>query len=252
MAEQPDNADAWYSTAQSHARDGEQAQAVVAYSSVLEHDPNHVKALVGRGMALQQIGEHEAAIRDFSDVIERTPQWAGLYVAFYCRACSQKALGRLEATIEDASRAIERNPNHIDALYLRGTVLKELGQTENAIEDLSVVLQADPNCHEAYYARGTLFHLRGRWQEAVDDFSAFLEYTPASDGIVTDCHRLRGIAAYELGQHEAALADLSAAIESAPTDATSYFRRSQVFQSMGDAERAKEDFTKATSLSQEN
>lgn len=248
---EPDDADAWYSAAQRHARVGEQAQAVVAYSSVLAHDPDHVKARVGRGMALQQTGEHDAAIRDFSDVIERTPQWAGLYVVFYCRACSQKALGRLDATIEDASRAIERNPNHIDALYLRGTALKEIGQTENAIEDLNIVLQADPNYHDAYYARGTIFHLRGQWREAVDDFTAFLKHAPASNGFVIDCHRLRAIAAYELGQHESALVDLSSAIESDPSDAPSYFRRSQVFQAMGDAERAKADIIKATSLDQE-
>jgi tetratricopeptide (TPR) repeat protein len=242
------NADSWYAIAQNHNCGGQFAEAVAAYSTALECDPHHAKARLGRGLALQQTGEHEAAIRDFTDVVQRFPKWAGLYITYYSRAYSYKALGRLTAAVDDCNQVMQGNPDHIDALYLRGVALKELGDFEHAAEDLNAVIEADPTYHEAYYARGTLFYMQRRWEEAIADLSDFLRHASPADGIVVDSHRLRGIAAFELGRNQAALEDLSLAIEANSTDASTYMRRSQVFKAMGDSDRAEVDFKKANSL----
>ena len=135
------NGDSWYAIAQNHNCGGQFAEAVAAYSTALEFDPHHAKARLGRGLALQRMGEHEAAIRDFTEVIQRFPTWAGLSIAYYSRAGSYKALGQLTAAVDDCNQVMQSNADQIDALYLRGTALKELGDIEHAAEDLNAVIR---------------------------------------------------------------------------------------------------------------
>jgi tetratricopeptide (TPR) repeat protein len=242
------DADAWYRIAQNHNAAGQYLEAVAAYSAALERDPGHTTARLGRGLALQRMGMHEAAVDDFSEVIERYPEWEGMYLAYYSRALSENALQELEATVDDCNEVLRIKPDHVDALYLRGITLKALGDTERAIEDIDAVLVADARYREAYYSRGTLFYMMGRWEEAIDDFTSFLGSASITGEDVTNSYRLRGIAAHQLGQHAAALNDLSSAIERDPNSATTYLRRSQVYAAMGDSARAEADFNTGTSL----
>ena len=89
---------------------------------------------------------------------------------------------------------------------------------------MDAVLNTDAEYYEAYRARGTLYYLQHRWEEAIDDFTAAIEH--GADGVDGDrpCCYLRGMAAQELGDHRAAIADLSRAIELAPNDGGATFR----------------------------
>ena len=248
QANEDADADAWYLLAQNHNTAGQYTEAVAAYSAALDRDPSHATARVGQGLALQHMGRHEAAVDDFSEVIERYPEWEGVYIAYYSRALSQSALQELEATVDDCNEALSVKPDYVAALYLRGITLKALGDTEQAIKDINAVLEVDATYHEAYYSRGTLFYMTGRWEEAIDDFTRFLGHSSTADDDATNCYRLRGIAAHQLGQYATALQDLSLAIERDPTSATAYLRRSQVYAAMGDSARAEADFKTGTSL----
>jgi tetratricopeptide (TPR) repeat protein len=241
-------AERWYQTGQRYNCAGQFEEAVVAYSTALESDPRHTKARLGRGLALQRLGDHEAAIRDFTDVLQRVSNRSASSIAYYGRACSLEALGRLTEAVDDCNQVLQSKADHIDALYLRGIAMKGVGNIERAAEDFSAVIEADPAYHEAYYTRATLFYMQGRWEEAIDDFSVVLRYASATDEIVVDSYRLRGIAAFHVGRNRAALADFLSAIEANPTDASIYMWRSQVYKAMGDSERAEADFKKATSL----
>jgi tetratricopeptide (TPR) repeat protein len=242
------SADESYILAQDFAVSGRLADAIEAYTSAINGDPGHINARCGRGLALQRIGEHERAIDDFDAVISSYQDWPGIYIAFYGRAGSQYALGQYVDAIEDCDDTIRRKPQHTDAIYLRGISLKALGDIEHALEDLDVVLRVDATYREAYYSRGTLFYMMGRWEEAIDDFTSFLRHAATTGEDATNCYRLRGIAAHQLGQHEAALKDLSLAIERDPSSATTYLRRSQVYTAMGDSARAEADFKTGNSL----
>lgn len=244
---EPD-ADSWYAVGQDHNRSGRYAEAVAAYSAALEIDPRHATARLGRGMALQRLGEHETAIHDFTEVIQSFPRWAGLCYAYYGRASSHHALGRLPAVVDDCNEALRSNPENLDALYLRGIALKHLDELERATEDMSGVIEADPTYREAYYTRGTLLMLEGRYEEALADLSTYLNLSSPTDEFAVGCHHLRGVAAFELGQHQAALEYFTLAIEAEPANASSYMRRSQVYRAMGDSERAEADFDKGRSL----
>jgi tetratricopeptide (TPR) repeat protein len=226
----PDEA---YSAAQNLAASGLYADAIVAYSAAISGDPDHITARVGRGLAFQRIGEHLKALADFGDVISSYADWPGAFVAYYSRAVSRQALGQTVEAIADCDEAIGRNPEHADALYLRGTARKALGQVEAAISDMDAVLRIDPSYHEAYLVRGGLHYLQQHWEQAVADFTAAIEHLPEGAPNVRECLYLRGMAAQQLGEHSAAIADFTRTIELAPGDGAAYLRRSRSYHEIG-------------------
>lgn len=234
----PDEA---YKAAQELAALGKYADAIVAYSAAIDGNPDHVTARVGRGMAFQRLGEHENALADFDHVIASYPDWPGAFVAFYSRAVSRQALRRSEEAISDCTEAVRRNAQHADAFYLRGTIRKALDQVDAAISDMDAVLRIDPSYWEASLERGKLNSLHQNWRQAVADFSAAMEQDSAKRLNVRECLYLRGLAEQALGDHRAAIADFTRAIEFAPGDGAAFLRRSRSYREIGEAALAETD-----------
>jgi tetratricopeptide (TPR) repeat protein len=224
------------------------ADAIEAYSSALAIDPGHIEARCSRGLAFQQIGEHVRAIADFDEVISSYPNWAGSFAAYYGRAGSRQALGQNIEAIEDCDEAIRRNSRLIDSLYLRGMVRKAIGDVEAAINDMNAVLKADAGYREAYFVRGGLHCLRQSWEQAVEDLTAAIELGVAETENGRACFYLRGMAAQELGEHHAAIADFARTIELVPDDGAAYLRRSRSYHEIGESALAAADIRTGTRL----
>jgi tetratricopeptide (TPR) repeat protein len=192
-------------------------------------------------LAFQRIGEHSSAIVDFDHVISSYAHWPGAFVAYYSRALSRQVLGRSLEAIADCDEAIRRNREHTDALYLRGTIRKALGHVEAAMSDMDAVLTIDPSYREACFVRGGLYYVQQRWERAVADFTVAVEHVSAETPNVRHCLYLRGMAAQQLGEHLAAIADFTRTIELAPGDGAAYLRRSWSYREIGEAALAAAD-----------
>ncbi len=234
-------ADEHYNLAQELAVSGRYVDAISAYSTAMACNPDHVKAQCGRGLANQRLGEHQKALADFDHVIWSYPDWPGAFVAYYSRAVSKQALGRSAEALSDCTEAISRNSECADAFYLRGTMSKALGGVEAALSDMDAVLRIDPSYWEAYLERGKLNSLQQNWEQAVADFTAAIEHIPEGTPNFRECLYLRGMAAQALGDHLAAIADFTRAIELAPADGAAYLRRSWSFQEIGETALATAD-----------
>lgn len=238
-----------YQRAQEMAASAMFADAIVDYSAAIDGNPDHVTARVGRGVAFQRLGEHAKALADFDHVISSYPDWPGAFLAFYSRAVSRQALGRDEEAITDCNESILRNAEHADAFYLRGIIRKELEHVEAAISDMDAVLRIDPSYWEAYLEQGKINSLKQNWRQAVADFSAAMDHDSAGRLNVCECLYLRGLAEQALGGHSAAIADFTRAIELAPSDGSTYLRRSWSYQEIGEAALAETDLQVGRRLS---
>src|SRR5262245_55936484 len=127
MNRSSDIAEEQYRKAQDLAASGQYLAAIETYSLTINGDPSNVKAICGRGLAFQRIGNHQNAIADFSRSITSDPMWSGAFIAYYSRAVSRSALGEFVGVVDDCSAAINLNERFTDALYLRGTSRKTLG-----------------------------------------------------------------------------------------------------------------------------
>jgi tetratricopeptide (TPR) repeat protein len=230
-----------YHQAQSLAQSGEYPAAIAAYTRAIAENSDHVQALVGRGLALQRLGEHTKAIEDFNDAQRIRPDWPGKALACYGRAMSRHALGQLEAAIADCGEAIQLNSEAADARYLRGIMHQALGQLEHSANDLTETLRIDSNYAEAYVARGALRESLQQWYDAVADFSAALERLPPTSELANACHYRRGMAFQELSRNLDAIADFTKVIERLPTQAAAYLRRARSYAELGESSLAEAD-----------
>jgi len=240
--------DELYRTAQELAASGSYSAAIRAYSLAIEHDPSQIKARLGRGIALQRIGEHSGAIPDFDEVITCYPDWPGAYIAYYSRAASRHALGQSIEAVKDCDEAISRNPDFMDAFYLRGIARKALGRIETAASDMDAVLKLNPCYFEAHIERGKLDYLQHRCKQAIEEFTAAIEYVGARSPYLRECYYLRGIAAQELGEHRAAIADFTRAIDLAPNDGSAHLHRARSYHGLGEFVAGEADFQLGTRL----
>ena len=73
------DADAHYRQGQECAKAGDYEHAVAEYAQAIQCHPTHLKAIFGRGLALQRMGKAESAIVDFTTAIEKGGKWAEAY-----------------------------------------------------------------------------------------------------------------------------------------------------------------------------
>jgi tetratricopeptide (TPR) repeat protein len=229
-----------YEAAQRLAAEGKHRAAIEAYTTTIFCQPDHLKAICGRGLALQSLGQHQDAIEDFNRVLALDRTWVGAFVAFYSRALSRFSLGEVIAAIEDCTDALRLKPDYVEALYLRGLAFKAIERFDEALSDLQDVVGLDPQHVNAHHASGMLYFLQGDNDAAVTSFSLCIEIAIPPGTTTFESLRFRGIALQNVGRHAEAILDFDRAIEQS-RDANIYFRRAASYEALGEMERSEED-----------
>jgi tetratricopeptide (TPR) repeat protein len=121
-----------------------------------------------RGIQLQEKGDFDGAIREYTEAIRLSPKCAKGYCM---RGIAWKSRGNLDKAISDQTEAIRLKPKYAEAYRMRGIVQKEKGSIAKAIADLSEAIRLDPKCADAYYNRGWAYSENGDKANAEADFS---------------------------------------------------------------------------------
>lgn len=107
-------------------------QAIVKYDSALAYSPGDPDALVGKGLALKQLGKLDEALKCYSEAAEVDPK---NYFAFVNRAALHQAQNRPREALADYTKAIELSPDDAEAYAGRSTVYAELKMPDEALRD---------------------------------------------------------------------------------------------------------------------
>ena len=101
-----------------------------------------VDALVARGTEEMSAGRHGPAIRLFSQVIERRPDFAE---GWNRRATAYYLSGEYRKSIADCDEVLKRNPRHFGALSGLGQIHMQLEDYETALGWFRQALEVNPN-----------------------------------------------------------------------------------------------------------
>jgi len=121
---------------------------------------------IGEGVRLAAIGDHKAAIENFSKAIELDINAAFVYKQ---RAASYQAIGQREAAILDYDEAIKLNAEDVNAYYNRAASYHALQNYASAVADYDVVIQLDPEFVDAYSKRANAYEAMGDTEAALRD-----------------------------------------------------------------------------------
>jgi tetratricopeptide (TPR) repeat protein len=137
---------------------GDQRAAISAYSQAIESQdlPTEVlaNALLNRGLAYQQLAEHQKAIDDYTAALRLDAMSAELRAtALYNLALSQQKMQNLSAAIEGYTSALFLDPAFAHAYFGRGNALRESGQFLFALSDYEKAIRYHhPNAAQVHYA----------------------------------------------------------------------------------------------------
>ena len=113
---------------------GQIDKAIVAYSYVIELDPNNGDAYNNRGFAYNIKSNSDRAIADFTKAINLNPNDA---IAYNNRGLAYYVEGEYDRAIADFTEVINLKPDYADAYYNRGEVWVHLEEWDKARVDLT-------------------------------------------------------------------------------------------------------------------
>jgi tetratricopeptide (TPR) repeat protein len=142
---------------------GDQKAAIDAYSQAIESRdlPTEVlaNALLNRGLAYQQLAEHQKAIDDYTAALRLDAMSAALRAtALYNMALSRQKMQNLPAAIEGYTSALFLDPSFAHAYYGRGNALRDSGQFLFALSDYEKAIRYHhPNAAQVRYAEALAY-----------------------------------------------------------------------------------------------
>lgn len=194
-------------------------QAIAAFNSALEADPNSARAYTGRCYARWALKD-SAAIVDCDKALQLDPKNAG---AYHLRGVIKLAKGDITGAIDDQSRAMTLMPNQADIYFERARARTAARDYDGAIADYNQCIVLEPANKLALYNRCGVFYNRRNYREALADCESYVASEPKdSDGF-----SLRGLVKEQLGDNRGAIADYEKAISLNPQnkDATNNLAR---------------------------
>ena len=158
------------------------AVASVVMSSVLLSTRRRLRALVPsrlrEGRRHQAEKHYQAALREFNQAIETSPQLPEPYVR---RGSLYQTMGEKALALADFDRAIERDPQFAPAYKQRGKLRLESGEYDSALADFSMLMTLRASDADSYLSRGICLFKKGLFRDATADFHRVLKLTNHSD-----------------------------------------------------------------------
>lgn len=173
---------------------------------------------------------------------------AGWYVYGYIASAPERADAQLQAGMQDMQpgayreaiahfdRAVGIMPELAEAHLQRGIVHRLLGETEAALADLNKAVELNSALAAAHNELGAIYSERGDARKAIEELSKSIQA-----GATTDGYYQRGQAYESLGQHQKAIEDYDQAVAQMRESPFVYRARALAKDKLGDTEGAKQD-----------
>ena len=220
---------------------GDNESAIKFYDKAIKASSQFAVAYYNRGLAKGKLGDLLGAIADYDRAIGINPQYVD---AYNNRGFIKDESGDLPGAIADFDRALEVNPQHAVAYLNRGVAKKKSGDIPGAIADFDRALSINPQYAEAYLNCGVIKTESGDHKGAIADFDKALEINPQ----YTFAYNNRGNAKDESGDHKGAIADYNRALEINPQYANAYYNRAITKEKSGDTKGAAADMLRSREL----
>lgn len=170
--------------------------------SAVAFEPDNIAVRLDYLDALRRRQKHEAALKEAEGLIERDPD-SPVFRSRY--AVEKLAVGDYDAALDSFDQVLARLPEDAGTHAARGHALKTMGRTEEAVASYRRAFAARPGYGEAYYALANLktYRFTGDEIAAMTDQAARPDL-PANDRIHLGF--ALGKAFEDRGEHEAAFA----------------------------------------------
>jgi tetratricopeptide (TPR) repeat protein len=166
---------------------GNYEAAIENYSKVIENNKSYAPAYYGRALAKSNSGKFIEAIDDYDLAINLNSRY---HEAFYGSALSKIKIGKNEQAYNDIIKAISIDNQNPDYLYTLANLDYGQKHFQKAVDEYSKVIELNPVYSLAYYGRGISFKQIEKLREAEQDLNKYLELSADKDNLGKEAIRL--------------------------------------------------------------
>ena len=134
-------------------------KAIEYLNNAIKLQPDDETYYYNRGVAYDNLGQYQPAIKDYNQAISLKPDYAE---AFHNRGTIYSEIGQYQLAIKDFNEAIRLHPNDAEAYHGRGFAYDKLDQYQRAIEDYNQAIRLQPDYTKAYNNRGINYLSQGK------------------------------------------------------------------------------------------
>lgn len=169
------NALAYFIRGMCYKETGDTNRAISAFQSAIENDRDYYNAYMQAGI-LFQLKNNPVCMEYFNNALRIKPESEE---ALYGRAMYLQESGDYDRAIQDYTQILKINPRnknaHYNLGYIHYTYLKVYNQ---AIKHYDNAIASDPDYAEAYYSRGLCYEAVGNLGAARSDYEKSLQLRP--------------------------------------------------------------------------
>ena len=152
-------------------------EAIDAYLSAIEADPDHSPAYRGLARAFRMAGRFEEALAVYREGLDLDPNDIEIHTAM---ARLLASLHRIDESKAAHARAASINPNAAAIHEALGEIMQHSRDLKAAIESFRRAVAIDPSLDSAWFHQGVALAQLGRFEEATDCFRRVLALHPDS------------------------------------------------------------------------
>jgi tetratricopeptide (TPR) repeat protein len=166
--------------AQAYYLNGERDLAVTRFEE-LAHKQGYRGALLALGKALDDMGQHEDALKAYDEFLAAEHRSRNLAVAHVNRGYALARLDKHEEALKEYQNALENAPGDVLILANIGVELAKAGDPDAGIAQLQSLVDGNVNADSvpfAFLQLGILFQGKNDWQRAGEHFRRATDLRP--------------------------------------------------------------------------
>jgi tetratricopeptide (TPR) repeat protein len=187
---------------------GQFEPAIRDFDELIAHDSSNSLAYLNRGVAKEQRGDLESALKDYGRSVEIAPSAN----AHFDRANLYVQLDQPDKALADFNAALAIDPKYLKALIGRADENYGARHLADSLADYTRVIAAQPKNAEVFFKRGSVYFDLGDFAAAYRDYSVSLALDPQQPDVL----RNRALAAERMGTLKDAQQDRQRAQVAAP------------------------------------
>jgi tetratricopeptide (TPR) repeat protein len=171
----PTNALIAYDLGVTHAKRGENDNAIAAFNKAVKLDNDFPEALNNLGVALTELGKYDEAIASYEKALSKRPDYAA---ALYNLADALLEKKRFDEAIKNYQKALKLEPKDPDILFNLGVAYHKNNQFPEAIESYNKALEFTPDDPEILHQLGMSLFKAEKRTDAISVVRQALEMRP--------------------------------------------------------------------------
>jgi len=158
-----------------YARNLAWSDKATLWEDVVKKSPDKIRPHYNLGLAYQEQGRHDDAVREYRTAINLRPD---LFSPHFNLGLVYRAQGRLDDAVREYQVAMKIRPDSANVHTNLGVAYDKQGRFDDAIKEYQTAINLEPGHVLAHYNLAVAYHHQGRFDDAIKEYQTAINLKP--------------------------------------------------------------------------